>query len=57
MKLPEHVRVAIIGTGFSGLGMAIRLRQGGIRDLVMLERAEQYEIASRDAAPVAAPSA
>ena len=37
--LPEHVRVAVIGAGFAGLGMAIRLRQQGIRDLVVLERA------------------
>ena len=35
----EHVRVAIIGTGFSGLGMAIRLKQEGIDDFVVLERA------------------
>jgi len=32
-------RVAIIGTGFAGLGMAIRLRQEGITDFVVLERA------------------
>jgi cation diffusion facilitator CzcD-associated flavoprotein CzcO len=37
--LPQHVRVAVIGAGFAGLGMAIRLRQEGIRDLVVLERA------------------
>jgi cation diffusion facilitator CzcD-associated flavoprotein CzcO len=37
--LPSHVRVAVIGSGFSGLGMAIRLRQQGINDLVVLERA------------------
>jgi cation diffusion facilitator CzcD-associated flavoprotein CzcO len=34
------VRVAIIGTGFSGLGMAIRLKQAGIDDFVLLERAD-----------------
>ena len=33
-------RIAIIGTGFSGLGLAIRLRQQGERDFVLLERAE-----------------
>lgn len=38
--LPTNVRVAVIGSGFSGLGMAIRLRQRGITDLVVLERAE-----------------
>jgi cation diffusion facilitator CzcD-associated flavoprotein CzcO len=35
----EHFRVAIIGTGFAGLGMAIRLKQAGIEDFVVLERA------------------
>ena len=33
--------VAIIGSGFSGLGMAIRLRQAGVDDFVVLERAEE----------------
>jgi cation diffusion facilitator CzcD-associated flavoprotein CzcO len=36
--LPEHVRVAIVGSGFAGLGMAIRLQQEGEPDFVMLER-------------------
>lgn len=30
--------VAIVGTGFGGIGMAIRLKQAGIHDFVMLER-------------------
>src|SRR3954447_26520929 len=33
-------RIAIIGTGFAGLGMAIRLKQEGIDDFVVLEKAE-----------------
>jgi cation diffusion facilitator CzcD-associated flavoprotein CzcO len=37
---PAHVRVAIIGAGFSGLGMAARLRRAGIEDFVVLDRAE-----------------
>ena len=37
-RLPEHVRVAIVGAGFSGLGMAIRLLGEGERDFVVLER-------------------
>jgi cation diffusion facilitator CzcD-associated flavoprotein CzcO len=36
--LPRHVRVAVIGAGFAGLGMAIRLREMGIEDFVVLER-------------------
>lgn len=34
------VKIAIIGAGFAGMGMAIRLRQEGERDFVMLERSE-----------------
>ncbi len=30
--------VAIVGTGFAGIGMAIRLKQAGIHDFVMFER-------------------
>ncbi len=36
---PHHVRVAIAGAGFGGLGAAIRLLQSGERDIVLLERA------------------
>ncbi|MFK8908180.1 flavin-containing monooxygenase, partial [Streptomyces sp. YS-3] len=36
---PEHVRVAVIGSGFGGLGAAVRLRREGITDFVVLERA------------------
>ncbi|HEX8742755.1 MAG TPA: NAD(P)/FAD-dependent oxidoreductase [Thermoleophilaceae bacterium] len=32
-------RIAIIGTGFAGLGAAIRLKEAGIDDFVVLERA------------------
>jgi cation diffusion facilitator CzcD-associated flavoprotein CzcO len=35
----RHVHVAILGTGFAGLGMAIRLKQEGHTDFVVLERA------------------
>jgi cation diffusion facilitator CzcD-associated flavoprotein CzcO len=37
---PAHVRIAIVGAGFAGLGMAIRLKEAGIEDFVVLERAE-----------------
>ncbi len=33
-----HVRIAIVGSGFGGLGAAIRLKQHGIEDFVVLER-------------------
>ncbi len=43
-----HVRVAIIGTGFAGIGMAIKLLEAGERDLVLLERADQVGGTWRD---------
>ncbi|SDI44575.1 Predicted flavoprotein CzcO associated with the cation diffusion facilitator CzcD [Actinokineospora alba] len=43
-----HYRVAVIGTGFSGLGMAIRLKQQGIDDFVVLERADEVGGTWRD---------
>lgn len=39
MPLPADVAVAIVGAGFGGLGMAIRLKQQGMDDFVVLERA------------------
>ncbi|MDX6350762.1 MAG: hypothetical protein QOF84_5552 [Streptomyces sp.] len=36
----EHVRVAVIGSGFGGLGAAVRLRREGVTDFVVLERAD-----------------
>ena len=38
---PLEVEVAIVGTGFSGLCMAIQLRQAGIESYVLLEKAER----------------
>ncbi|MNS44819.1 4-hydroxyacetophenone monooxygenase [compost metagenome] len=35
-----HVSTLIVGSGFSGLGMAIRLKQDGQDDFLVLERAE-----------------
>ncbi len=37
----HNVRVAIVGAGFGGLGMAIRLRQSGVDDFVVFERDEE----------------
>ena len=45
---PEHVRHAIIGTGFAGLGMAIRLQQEGRSDFVVLERGDDVGGTWRD---------
>ncbi|QHS11520.1 NAD(P)/FAD-dependent oxidoreductase [Sinimarinibacterium sp. NLF-5-8] len=34
----DHHRIAIIGSGFSGLGMAIQLKQHGMNDFVLFEK-------------------
>jgi cation diffusion facilitator CzcD-associated flavoprotein CzcO len=39
VALPSETDVAIVGAGFGGLGMAIRLKQAGRDDFVLLERA------------------
>jgi cation diffusion facilitator CzcD-associated flavoprotein CzcO len=43
-----HHRVAILGAGFGGLGMAIRLLQSGERDFVVLEKANEVGGTWRD---------
>ncbi|MGB8650144.1 MAG: NAD(P)/FAD-dependent oxidoreductase [Mycobacteriales bacterium] len=40
--------VAIIGAGFSGLGMAVQLKRAGITDLVVLERSDDVGGVWRD---------
>lgn len=44
----EHARVAVIGSGFGGIGTAIRLMQEGIDDFVLLERAHDVGGTWRD---------
>jgi cation diffusion facilitator CzcD-associated flavoprotein CzcO len=36
--LPDRTGVLVVGTGFAGLGTAIRLRESGRTDFVVLER-------------------
>jgi len=43
-----HVRVAIAGSGFAGLGTAIRLKQAGVRDVAIFERADELGGTWRD---------
>ena len=43
-----HHRTVIVGTGFSGIGMAIRLLREGDRDFVLLERAGEVGGTWRD---------
>src|ERR1700733_10012390 len=46
--LPEHVNITIVGTGFSGRGVAIPLSQAGRRDFVVLERGDDVGGTWRD---------
>ncbi len=48
MSAIPHQRIAIVGAGFSGLGMAVRLEQEGIHDFVVLERADDLGGTWRD---------
>ncbi|MER8045260.1 NAD(P)/FAD-dependent oxidoreductase [Streptomyces sp. NPDC094032] len=48
MAKHEHVRVAVIGSGFGGLGAAVRLRREGVTDFVVLERADSVGGTWRD---------
>jgi cation diffusion facilitator CzcD-associated flavoprotein CzcO len=43
-----HTRIAIIGSGFAGLGLAIRLKQSGIHDFQIFERAAELGGTWRD---------
>ncbi|HEY5834225.1 flavin-containing monooxygenase [Streptomyces sp.] len=44
----EHVRVAVIGSGFGGLGAAVKLRREGVTEFVILERADSVGGTWRD---------
>lgn len=44
----DETEIAVVGTGFSGLGMAIRLLQAGRRDFTVIERADDVGGTWRD---------
>ena len=44
----QHHRIVIVGSGFSGIGMAVRLLEDGERDFVLLERAGELGGTWRD---------
>ncbi|HEX2204695.1 MAG TPA: NAD(P)/FAD-dependent oxidoreductase [Longimicrobium sp.] len=48
MAAGGHTRVAIIGSGFGGLGLALRLKRAGEDDFVVLERARDVGGTWRD---------
>ncbi|PXX71792.1 cation diffusion facilitator CzcD-associated flavoprotein CzcO [Nocardia tenerifensis] len=45
---PRHTRILIIGSGFAGLGLAVRLSQQGYTDFLVLERADDVGGTWRD---------
>jgi cation diffusion facilitator CzcD-associated flavoprotein CzcO len=45
---PTHCEVAIIGAGFGGIGMAIRLKRAGRHDFVIIEQADRIGGTWRD---------
>ena len=49
-EAPEqrHVHIGIVGAGFSGICMAIRLKRAGIEDFAIVERAEELGGTWRD---------
>jgi cation diffusion facilitator CzcD-associated flavoprotein CzcO len=47
-RRPVHHQVVIIGSGFSGIAMAIALKRDGLDDFVILERAEDLGGTWRD---------
>ncbi|MGB1221110.1 MAG: NAD(P)-binding protein, partial [Alcanivoracaceae bacterium] len=48
LSQPGPVSVVIVGAGFAGVGMAIKLKQAGITDFVILEREERVGGTWRD---------
>lgn len=46
--VPGRTRVAVVGAGLAGLGLAIRLRRAGESDFVVLERADEVGGVWRD---------
>jgi cation diffusion facilitator CzcD-associated flavoprotein CzcO len=44
----EHHPIVIVGAGFAGIGMSIKLREEGFEDILVLERADQLGGTWRD---------
>ncbi|HLN17970.1 MAG TPA: NAD(P)/FAD-dependent oxidoreductase [Acidimicrobiales bacterium] len=47
-ELPDEVQLVVVGAGFSGVGAAIRLKQQGIEDFCVLEKADDLGGTWRD---------
>ena len=40
MVAPARTRIVIIGAGFGGIGLGIRLKQAGLTDFIILEKSD-----------------
>ncbi|WP_054813032.1 flavin-containing monooxygenase [Nocardia arizonensis] len=40
VDIPAHVPIAVVGAGIAGIGLAVKLREAGFEDFLVLERAE-----------------
>jgi cation diffusion facilitator CzcD-associated flavoprotein CzcO len=47
-SLPSHVRVLVVGAGFSGLAAAIKMREAGIDDYLVIDKGEDVGGTWRD---------
>ncbi|MEU7140593.1 NAD(P)/FAD-dependent oxidoreductase [Nocardia sp. NPDC046473] len=47
-RRPDHVHIAVIGAGFGGIGLAVKLREAGFDDIAILERADDLGGTWRD---------
>lgn len=48
MQTPAHYQCVIVGSGFSGICLAIRLKQSGFNDFILLEKAHEIGGTWRD---------
>ena len=48
VRLPEHVRVLVVGAGFAGLGTAIKLDENGFSDFAVVDKGDSVGGTWRD---------
>ena len=47
-QLPAHVRIFVVGAGFGGLGLAIKLRERGESDFLVIDKGQDVGGTWRD---------
>src|ERR1700754_1368010 len=48
LDAPRHVSVLVVGSGFAGLGLAVKLARSGRRDYLVIERGHEVGGTWRD---------